>query len=318
METCTSLLIQKPTPTKPLSSTQESEFKRMTKDYEIERLEDTIKRVQESKHEILNKTEIQVKNETKKELFSLIRTIHHHFHDETQKMLQENNTKNHRLLSTTKTLDKSLSLLSQQNSVIRTFNLSDLPLSKLHENCTFDSIDELRATIAALSADFEAIKVVNSEYKKESEEASNKVKKADVLLDKVKQLHLQAVNRMRDRIGKRESEVLMDIQGIQAEFDSFKVKIQQELEIRKLLQERQHEFIRTLLDELKNMKIVLQNPTLRIKTYQKLKQSLSAEENEEKLPGLRSNFTADVRKSREILLSRSTHVKIRAKSSFKP
>lgn len=318
METTISILNKKPKPVRPLFHSQDFELKRITNDYKTEKLKDTITRVQESKHEILKKAKIQVKNETKKELFEVLQKIHQQFYNENQIMLQESNTKNHRLISKTKELDNSISILSHQNSVIKTFNLDDIPMIILPENKNYENIQELKATIKALTADFEAIKVVNSEYKKEAEEASEKVKKADVLLEKIKNLHVQAVNKMHDRIGKRENEVLMEIQGIKAEYEDFKFKIKQELEIRKLLQGRQHEFIRTLLDDLKNMKIILQNPTLRMKTYQKLKQSISAMENEQKLPCIGSSMTADVKKSREMLLSRSTHVKIRAKSSFKP
>lgn len=75
-------------------------------------------------------------------------------------------------------------------------------------------------------------------------------------------------------------------------FEDFKIKSQKEIEIREMLNKRQDQHIEKLQDEIKNAKIVLQTPTLRLKVFDRLKDYMTehdkvAKENNENQPKLR-------------------------------
>jgi hypothetical protein len=80
---------------------------------------------------------------------------------------------------------------------------------------------------------------------------------------------------MEQKILNKENKIKEEILLIKADYEKYKLKIEQELIIRNLVEERQKSFIGNLMDELKNMKLVLQNPTLRMRTYERLKESVT-------------------------------------------
>jgi hypothetical protein len=84
---------------------------------------------------------------------------------------------------------------------------------------------------------------------------------------------------LRQAIGSQEEEVLQEKKKIQEEFESFKNKISQELEIRNLLDLRQKMFINSLQNEIKDAKIILQNPRMRLRVHEKLKEAVEEEKN---------------------------------------
>jgi len=304
---------------KLVGSSQELDLERLTNEYKTEKLHEVVRRVQESNFERINKLKIQVKNETKKELYEILLKIQQQYYEENTIMQQETETKTYRMLAKAKELEDFLYNLNQQNIIVRTFNLQDFEFEdKTGSDQVFSEIRDLKSSIEALTTSFNAIKVVNFEYKKDAEKANEAVKHSSIVIERMNNVHLLAVNKLQDRLGKKESEVLEEMSDIKVEYQSFRNKIEQELEIREVLRERQHEFIITLLDELKNMKIVLQNPTLRNKTYKKLKQTSSFTKTSQKLPGIGSTLTSVTKPSHDMLVSRSTNIKLRSRSSFKP
>ena len=187
-----------------------------------------------------------------------------------------------------------------------------------------EGINELKSFIDKDISRYEAIKTLNTAYKEEAATAINKVKLIDIEINKIKAAHNTAKNHLEYTIGSREKTILQETQQIKEEFESYKLKITQELRVRQLLEYRQQQFINDLYQELKNAKTILQNPTLRLKTYEKLRESLTPVSNEHLLPKVvQSQLSTKEGDSRNLyspygfLSSRSTKSNRRAKSSFK-
>ena len=123
METGLILGTKKPKAKKLLGTSEELELQRLSNEYKAEKLKDTVKRVQESNFERINKLIIQVKNETKKELYEILLKIQQQYYDENAKMQQETETKTYRMLAKAKELEDFLYKFNQQNIIVRTFRV---------------------------------------------------------------------------------------------------------------------------------------------------------------------------------------------------
>ena len=292
-------------------------MKKFIEIYENSRLKQNLVNVEESRSEAVKKLEIVERNSTRKELFQILMAIQKQFYEENQTMKIEFEGMNQQIYEKNQIIDSRVKVFREQQKLVKTLNLLEIPSSPalLHSKLT-ESIDTLQKEIKSERTQLDSIKVLNSEYKAESEQASSKVTSADKELEKLKTIHKKQVDRLEAKYFKRENEIISEANQIRQEFEAYKFKISQELKIRSLLEERQSDFIEGLLSELKNTKVILQHPTLRLKTYEKLRQSLRSTEPET-FPYLATPAPTSHRK-RSILASRSSKISRRTKSSFKP
>ena len=138
---------------------------------------------------------------------------------------------------------------------------------------SYREIDEIKGMINIHRMQLDSIKEVTAEYSREAQQALQKVKEVDNEIQKINNAHQVSMQLLRQAIGSQEDEILQEKQRIQDEFDGFKNKISQEIEIRNLLDTRQQMFIESLQNEIKDAKIILQNPRMRVRVHEKLKES---------------------------------------------
>jgi hypothetical protein len=242
-------------------------------EYRIERSSQLQQRLRESNIEATKSITIQVKNQTRKELLTTVIEIESQFQQEVYTMKTDQERMREELSSKTRAMNTFSSHLIVQSSTEDVFHSTEPAYwsnqSEMDENA---KLEDLKKQFSVLSAQLDAIKALNSEYRDEAMAASNKLRNAEQDMQKLKQSHHLAVKNLERQIGSRENVVLDDARAISAAFEEYKSKIAKELQIRSLLEERQKEFIESLKLELKNAKTILQNPTLRMKTYEKLKQ----------------------------------------------
>jgi hypothetical protein len=242
--------------------------------------------------------------------------IQQQFYEENIEMKQEFEGMNQKIFEKNQIIDSSLKIFNDQKAVIKRFNLPDsIPPQAFDDGQKQETIEELKNLISIERSKLDAIKVVNAEYKKESDSASQKAKMADKELEKLIVLQKKRVEKIERIFGRREDEINKETDLIRGDFLAYKNKIEQEMQIRTLLEERQNEFICSLISELKNTKIILQHPTLRLKTYDKLRQSM-------KTPDRNLQFQTPLpeserMKTRNMLISKSSKISRRTRSSFK-
>lgn len=291
-------------------------MKKFIEIYENSRLKQNFVNVKESRSEAVKKLEIVERNSTRKELFQILMAIQKQFYEENQIMKIEFEGMNQQIYEKNQIIDTRIKVFKEQQKLVKTLNLLEIPSSPPQCNSKLtESIEDLKSEIKSEKTQLDAIKVLNSEYKTESEQASSKVTYADKQLEKLKTLHKKQVEKLEAKYFKRENEILTEANQIRQEFETYKFKIDQELKIRSLLEERQSDFISGLISELKNTKVILQHPTLRLKTYEKLRQSMRSTEPET-FPYLATPAPTSYRKH-SILASRSSKISRRTKCSLK-
>lgn len=287
-------------------------------DWNREKLEKVASHIKDATTEELRTIGIIVKNQTKKEQLQTLLNIRQEFQMEVielkkdQKKMQEENSLKTRLMIT---LQKYLEDQGEIE-VIEPFYMED--------NGKSEELNELRELVEKDFLKYEMAKILNSEFKAEAKSASRKVSQVDCEVNKIKTAHAAVKSALEKRFFQKEQAILDETLAIQDEFEMYKAKILQELEARTVVQQRQQEFIHNLIEELKNAKIILQNPTLRLKTYEKVK-SLATPNNKSYLfPKIITSQTNTKFNSRlltspfEALSNRSVKFNKRAKSSLKP
>lgn len=247
--------------------------------WKIDRLEDMVQRIKEANVEYIKNLKIIVRNRTKTELRKAVIDIQEQFQLEVFTMKKEHNLMKEEITAKNRQIFEYGQYNLEQNSAIFLGSMNEPEFVLVLEDNTKDEVNSLKETLAVYRQQVDAIKEVAAEYGKEAEAAIRKVKEVDLEIQRIKNSHAVAMQMLRQAIGSQEEEVLQEKKKIQEEFESFKNKISQELEIRNLLDLRQKMFINSLQNEIKDAKIILQNPRMRLRVHEKLKEAVEEEKN---------------------------------------
>lgn len=246
-------------------------LEKASSDWHTEKNLSDLQRVKYSHMEEVRAVEILVRNKTRKELLNTIVNIQRQFQQDMYLMRKDQERMQEDYSYKIRVVNNLIEYIILQADIGQE-EIDDIEFVDL-ENSRKENILELKQMIQKYNQIFEITKTLNASHKEEASNAATKIKTIDVELNKIKNNQKIAIKTLESTIGARENAVLEEFQKISDEFENYKLKIAQEIQIRALLEQRQHQFIRSLQDELKNAKIILQNPTLRLKTYEKLKDS---------------------------------------------
>lgn len=278
----------------PADLNPDMKFIQNTKDlWEREKLERMVGRIQEANVEHLKNLKITVRNQTKKELRKAVLDIQEQFQLEVFTMKKEHNTMKEEITAKNRQIYGYGQYNIEQNNIIFCNQMHDPAIKEVQPDATKHEINSLKDSISLYTIQLNAIKEVAAEYGREAELAIRKVKEVDLEIQKIKNAHEVAMQLLRQAIGSEEEEILCEKKAIEDEFNGFKNKISQELEIRDLLDKRQKDFITSLQSEIKDAKMILQNPRMRIRVHEKLKEA--AEEVNQGLPSIVSVEKSDFR-----------------------
>lgn len=258
----------------------------MQDSWEREKIEKTLERIQQANHEYLKNIKITVRNQTKKELRAAVLDIQAQFQLEVITIKQDHDKMKEQISNKNRELYGYGQYNIDQSTLIFNHQMKDPPYIKVKKNKIDKEITKIKDLIGVFKIQLDAVKEITAEYNKEAQAALMKVKEVDNEIQKINNAHQMSIQVLKQSIGSQEEEILLEKQKIQEEFDSFQDKISQEIEIRKLLDKRQDEFILKLQNEIKDAKIILQNPRMRIRVHEKLKEA--AEEKGQGLPKILS------------------------------
>ena len=253
--------------------------------WEREKIEKTIERIKLANQEYLRNIKITVRNQTKKELRAAVLEIQAQFQLEVFTIKQDHDKMKEEISSKNREIYGYGQYNIDQNSLILNHQMKNPEYIKIKKDKSDREINNLKDMINVYKLQLDAIKEITAEYNREAQQALQKVKEVDNEIQKINMAHEVSMQMLRQAIGSQEEEILEEKQKIQDEFDSFRNKISQEIEIRTLLDERQQMFIQSLQNEIKDAKIILQNPRMRVRVHEKLREN-SAERLNFGLPKL--------------------------------
>ena len=226
-----------------------------------------------------------MRNQTKKELRAAVLEIQAQFQLEVFTIKQDHDKMKEEISSKNREIYGYGQYNIDQNSLILNHQMKNPEYIKIKKDKSDREINNLKDMINVYKLQLDAIKEITAEYNREAQQALQKVKEVDNEIQKINMAHEVSMQMLRQAIGSQEEEILEEKQKIQDEFDSFRNKISQEIEIRTLLDERQQMFIQSLQNEIKDAKIILQNPRMRVRVHEKLREN-SAERLNFGLPKL--------------------------------
>lgn len=241
--------------------------------WEREKIEKTIERIKQANQEYLKNVKITVRNQTKKELRAAVLEIQAQFQLEVFTIKQDHDKMKEEISSKNREIYGYGQYNIDQNSLILNHQMKNPDFIKVKKDKSDREINELKSLINVYKLQLDAIKEITAEYNKEAQQALQKVKEVDNEIQKINTAHQLSMQMLRQAIGSQEEEIIQEKQKIQDEYDSFKTKISQEIEIRNLLDLRQQQFIQSLQNEIKDAKIILQNPRMRVRVHEKLKEN---------------------------------------------
>lgn len=253
--------------------------------WEREKIEKTIDRIKLANQEYLRNIKITVRNQTKKELRAAVLEIQAQFQLEVFTIKQDHDKMKEEISSKNREIYGYGQYNIDQNSLILNHQMKNPEFVKVKRDKSDKETVDLKSMINVYKLQLDAIKEITAEYNREANQALQKVKEVDNEIQKINTAHQISMQMLRQAIGSQEEEILQEKQKIQDEFDNFRTKISQEIEIRTLLDLRQQQFIQSLQNEIKDAKIILQNPRMRVRVHEKLREN-SAERINSALPKL--------------------------------
>ena len=253
--------------------------------WEREKIEKTIDRIKLANQEYLRNIKITVRNQTKKELRTAVLEIQAQFQLEVFTIKQDHDKMKEEISNKNREIYGYGQYNIDQHSLILNHQMKEPEYIKVKRDKSDREINEIKDLISVYKIQLDAVKEITAEYNREATQALQKVKEVDNEIQKINTAHQISMQLLRQAIGSQEEEVLQEKQKIQDEFDSFRTKISQEIEIRTLLDKRQQHFIQSLQNEIKDAKVILQNPRMRVRVHEKLREN-SAERLNSGLPKL--------------------------------
>lgn len=259
----------------------------LTPNYSTEKFSETLQRLSEYKHEKLKIVNIVTANQTKNEMKESIISMQKQFIQHSLTLVKQRDSMYDEFSILSKSLMSVTESLLTQNNLCRVFNIVKDDLEYIDDPPDiFAELKTLKEDLKNLNEKSKAMQVVHNEYEEEALKAKQKVEFADEELEKIKNNHEGLKMELERKFWVKEKNVRDEILQLGASFDAYKLKINQELLVRTMVEKRQQDFINELMMELKNMKMVLQHPTLRMKTYERLKECKSPADISTTLPKL--------------------------------
>ncbi|CAG9311284.1 unnamed protein product [Blepharisma stoltei] len=139
-------------------------------------------------------------------------------------------------------------------------------------------IQQFIEEIKKLNSQISILKDVCDIYQKDVDNTIKKMKEIENEKENLKESCEKEIEKLKIQFEEREKELLLEKEKITTELESYKTNVAKELEARDILENRQKNEVIALKEELKNAKTILQNPRLRAKVHEKLKEYM--EENE--------------------------------------
>lgn len=259
---------------KQLSTLPEEFFK--------QRMEQSIQKLRLENHEKVKSVKVAVRNHTRKELKSAVDEIRAQFEREIRtirqdhdKMKEEISRKNQEILLIAEYMIDQEAMITQNrvNSTVRVkeFSKSDEVIA---------DEKQLKKDLGVLKVQIDAMKEAIKEYSNETIQSAAKVKELDNEIEMIQSKHREELKTLETYLENRVSKAIEAKEKVFVEFEDFKKIGWGELEEKEESCKKQKIVIIALQNELKKAKGILQNPRLKLRVHEKLKDYLDEYELE--------------------------------------
>ena len=290
-------------PPEPIESKPAITIKTL-KERDIDKQSTLVQRIKDAGAEESRIEEIRVKNSTKKELYPAVRDIIYKFQQDKDSISKSTNMMKDDLLLLTREESWLIKKMCLQERLLSRHNLEEVEAKKKRKP---PEESEVSKQIKIFSAQVSCLREVTAEFNKDYIQADQKLDKIRVEISNLKSVHEIQVSKIKTKYLTKEQAILEEIEKIKLDHEAFKIKSEEELDIREIIFKRQQDFIYKLQQELGNSKYIFNNPRLRQLLYAKLQGKV---ESPESLPA--SSYT----KKRAGVSTRAPSAQIEDRISF--
>ncbi|CAG9322500.1 unnamed protein product [Blepharisma stoltei] len=238
------------------------------------RLEKQIDHMRLAKEEEMEALKIIVRNNTRKELQANVEAIIEKFQEETKVMKEGYDGLKIIITNKEKTISQLGEYLSDQAVLISEFRIEKSTEKEASSPAkTSDKFEtrELKKEVKLLKVQLDALREVCASCQKDTDEFKKKMMALQEENDAMRRNHNNELETVKREAKTVEDELNDEIDRLKYELTKYKEDVNKELATRDIISIRQKSFINSLQEELKNAKIVLQNPRIRNKLHDRLK-----------------------------------------------
>lgn len=259
--------------------------------WELSKIHSKLERVQQANIESISNLKIKVHNKTKKELKNAVMDLQNQFQLDVLTIKSDCEKMKEEISEKTRKIIQLGGFCIEQIGINYNNKLEEKNYEEKKKNSMKKNMKKIEEDIKIFKLQLDSIKEVNAEYGKEVQLALQKVNDVDNEIKKIKMANEANMQMLRQEFDNKNDEIMKEREKLQVEFNNFYFKVTQEIEIRTVIQQRQEEFIEQIKQEIKDSKIILQNPRMRIRVHQKLKEVAKASQRRGSLPQHNSLFS---------------------------
>lgn len=249
----------------------------------LEKLEKQIDHIRLAKEQEIEALKIIVRNNTRKELQASVEDIIEKCQEETKNMKEGYDGLKVIITNKEKTIQQLGEYLADQAMIITEIRIDkstdkELTIGSSVKSTDKSEVNELKKENKLLKVQLEALREVCGSCQKDTEEYKKRMIVLKEANDAMQRSHEDDIDKIRQEALVVQDGLHDEIDKLKYEMTIYKEEVNKEFVTRDLITIRQRSFIASLQEELRNAKIVLQNPRMRNKMHEKLKDYM--EENE--------------------------------------
>lgn len=252
--------------------------------WELSKLQTKLERVTQSNIESLSALKIKVQNKTKKELKNTVLELQNQFQQDVLTIKLDYDKMKEDISDKTRKITQLGGYCIEQNALNYSLKLEEKLCVEFEKNYFKKSLKEMNEDLKIFQLQLDCIKEINAEYAKEVQTALTKLNEVDNEIKKIHMANQATMQVLKQDFDLKNEEIMKERDKFQSDFSSFYTRITQEIEIRTVIDQRQTLFIEQLKQQIKDSKIILQNPRMRIRVHQKLKETSKLSQRRLSLP----------------------------------
>ena len=252
--------------------------------WELSKIQAKLERVAQSNEESLSGLRIKVQNRTKKQLKNTVLELQSQFQRDVLNIRTDCDQMKEEICEKTRKIAQMGGYCIEQNVLNYNLRLEERLFVEYEKDSLKKTLKDLNEDLRVFKLQLGCIKEINAEYGKEVQSALTKLSEVDSEIKRMHMANQACMQVLRQDFEAKSGEIRREREGFQLDFSGFYSRITQEIEIRTLIDQRQTVFIEQLKQQIKDSKLILQNPRMRIRLHQKLKESSKPTQRRSSLP----------------------------------
>lgn len=249
------------------------QFNSITNDFLKQKMNASIESLRKDNQDQIKSVKLIVRNSTRKELKSAVDEIRAQFEKEVFMIKQDHDRMKDEISKKNQEIMLIAQYMIDQEAMITQNRLQSLIKieEKVKTNDTQDEEKKLKKDLNLLKVQIEGMKEAIKEYSNETIKSADKVKQLDEEIDQLRSRHRQELKELEIYLEDRVAKAIQQRDQIRESFENYKKSGWSELEEKEDVCFKQRETIAALQNELKKAKGILNNPKLKLRVHERLK-----------------------------------------------